>query len=112
MEQELERQDISEVILTPDSIISRNPSFTAYVMDDELACVNEEMGACIGLNVTGRMIWEMLETPLPIQAIIDQMLEAFPEDKDVIPLEMIQFIASLTDLSIITADNRNGPNLG
>lgn len=84
-----------------DAIISRNNVFVSMLFDDELACLDESTGNYFGLNATGRIIWELLESPLTLQVILDNLSLEFPENSADIQNEIPPFIAYLASLRII-----------
>lgn len=100
MELEQLENNFPGVNISLDTVIARNPSFISIRLDDELACVDESTGGYFGLNPTGAMIWEMLESPLTLQEIIEYFLLEFPENSADIPREIPPFVTSLASLNI------------
>ena len=92
---------LPSIIIQSDTIISRNNAFVSMLFDDELACIDESTGNYFGLNAMGRLIWELLEVPLTLQAIIDTLSSEFPENGAAILQEIPPFIVSLASLGII-----------
>lgn len=101
---ELETNHPIEIKISLEDIIRRNPQFYTKEIDDELVCMDEKTGGCLGLNPTGRMIWEMLDKPLSIQKIIDQLTEAFPEEKEAIFNDVLSFVSYLLSLTVLSVE--------
>ena len=92
---------LPSISIPPEAIISRNNAFISMLFDDELACIDESTGNYFGLNAMGRYIWELLETPLTLQAIIENLSSEFPDNGAAILQEIPPFIAGLASLKIV-----------
>ena len=101
MESEELNMSYPSVEIPSDAMIARNNSFVTLLLDDELACIDEATGCSFGLNSTGKLIWELLESPLTLQEIIEFMLSEFPENISSISLEITAFVVNLAALNIV-----------
>jgi hypothetical protein len=95
-------EQLPVIMLTNEMVVERGQGFITMPMDEELACIEEKTGNYFGLNTTGQLIWELLETPLTVEEIINSLLETFPEESHTIPQEIPDFLASLASLQLIT----------
>jgi hypothetical protein len=95
-------EQLPVIMLTNEMVVERGQGFITMPMDEELACIEEKTGNYFGLNTTGQLIWELLETPLTVEEIINSLLETFPEESHTIPQEIPAFLASLASLQLIT----------
>ncbi len=86
--------------LSDQTILTRNPSITTMMIDDEFACVNEATGACLSFNLTGKMIWDLLDTPLSVQSIMSSFSSTFP-DVPTITEDIANFVVNLLALNVV-----------
>jgi hypothetical protein len=58
-------------------IIRRQGDWLAAKVGDELVMMSAERGNYVGLSETGARIWELLESPQPVDAVCARLMEEF-----------------------------------
>jgi hypothetical protein len=69
--------------VTQDLIVARRGGLLEAEVDGEMVGLHVDNGACYGFNSTATRIWAMIETPRPLGALRDALVEEF----DVAPTE-------------------------
>ena len=82
-------------MLTPTTILARNPEIIANAIDDEIVMMSIEEGSYFGLNSIGSIIWTELEEAKSIETIISILLERFDVEEKTCREETIAFIESM-----------------
>jgi len=71
---------IDDQTLPLTSVIRRTPRITFEPFDDEWLAIDSEAGFCYSLNTTAGHIWQLIETPITLRAIIDRMCPRYAVD--------------------------------
>ncbi|WP_299645810.1 PqqD family protein [Sphingomonas bacterium] len=50
-------------------------------IDGDMVALDIENGACFGFNATATRIWALLDTPMPIAAVVDHLVGEFAVDR-------------------------------
>ena len=82
-------------MLTPTTILARNPEIIANAIDDEIVMMSIEEGSYFGLNSIGSIIWQELEEAKSIESIISILLERFDVEEQTCREETIAFIENM-----------------
>ena len=82
-------------MLTPTTILARNPEIIANEIDDEIVMMSIEEGSYFGLNSIGSIIWQELEEAKSVESIISILLERFDVEEKTCREETIAFIESM-----------------
>ncbi len=81
--------------LTSKTIIVRSQNVMSSPVDDELVMMHLESNQYVGLNPMGRRIWEMIESPVAVQAICQQLITEFDVEMAVCEKEVLAFLSTL-----------------
>jgi hypothetical protein len=69
--------------LSPETVITRHPDMLSAEIGGEAVMMSIEKGAYFGLNPVATRIWDLIETPRSVQALIATILDEYdvtPED--------------------------------
>ena len=77
--------------------VSQSTEVVASEMDDEVVMMSIEQGAYFGLDPVGSRIWEIIEKPVDVSALCDQLLEEFEVTRDVCEGDTLSFLNKLSD---------------
>lgn len=69
--------------LNPETVITRHPDMLSAEIGGEAVMMSIEKGAYFGLNPVATRIWDLIETPRSVQALIATILDEYdvtPED--------------------------------
>ncbi len=85
-------------------IVSKAERVMDSTVDKEAVILGIESGQYIGLNETGTRIWELIDHPLRIVEIIDQLEMEFDAPREIIRGEVLAFLADLETKSLIVVN--------
>ncbi|WP_404366776.1 PqqD family peptide modification chaperone [Sphingomonas sp. MMS24-J45] len=77
--------------------ISRHGDWISAKVGDEIVMMSAEQGKYIGLNDVGARVWELIETPQTIDALVAALLEEFDVTPEVCHDEVTAFIEKLRE---------------
>lgn len=87
--------------LTINSLVQRNPKLIANQMDGEIVMMSIDNGEYYGLDETGSRIWELLESPVSVQKLLDTLLEEFEVDQEECKNDTLEFLNDLLDKNLL-----------
>lgn len=76
-------------------------------LDDNQIIMDIERGKYFGLNSLGRKIWELLESPLTLDEIINRLLSEYQVSEEICHKEVSSFINKAISLGIIEKREEN-----
>ena len=88
---------MDEKQLTEASVIARSSELVSSDIDGEVVMMSIENGKYYGLDLVGSRIWEVLENPLPVSDLIDQLLVEFEVDRETCEKDVMYFLQKLDD---------------
>lgn len=84
-----------------DDCIIRNPDLVATEMDGDLVMMSIERGEYYGLNAVASRIWELLEAPMRVKELCNQLTREFEVDGEQCRLEVMTFVNELFENEMI-----------
>ena len=90
--------------IAPKTLISRNDSVVAGMVDGEMMMVNIENGNYHALNATGQRIWEILETPQTFEAICNLLESEYNINSETCRTQVQNFLKELFARKAITIE--------
>ena len=88
---------MAEKQLTGASVIARSSELVSSDIDGEVVMMSIENGKYYGLDQVGSRIWEVLENPLPVSDLIDQLLVEFEVERETCEKDVMYFLQKLDD---------------
>ena len=88
-------------MIVESSTIQKSEDLLMSIIDKEAVILGMESGMYIGLNEIATEIWAMLDEPVPVSHMIDSLADQFDEDRSVIRDQVLEFLNSLLDRSLI-----------
>ena len=82
-------------------IIQRNPKIIHSTIDDEIVLFSDENNSYFNLNRTGSIIWELIEKPISMQELIDQLAIRFRIGAADITEDVMEYIEPLEKKGLI-----------
>ena len=84
-----------ESLLVPQSVIVRSPDQVSGDLDGKVVLLSIENGEYYNMNEVGSRIWALLEKPMTVAALIDQLTEEFEVERATCEQEALVFLAQL-----------------
>ncbi len=84
-----------QTIVELNSRIARSQEVVSSEVDGEVVMMSIEQGNYSGLDGIGSEIWRLLESPLPVSEICDQMMARYHVEKDVCEKDVLAFLNDL-----------------
>jgi len=88
---------MSKKQLTATAVIARSSELVSSDIDGEVVMMSIENGKYYGLDKVGSRIWEIIENPLSISALIEQLLLEFKVDRETCEKDVMCFLEKLDD---------------
>lgn len=88
--------------ITPDTIISRRKEgLLISELGNEMVMMDIESGNYIGLNETGKVIWEMIEQPLTVDELVRQLVGRYDTSYDECSRDTIEYLNKMREQKIL-----------
>ncbi|WBW98963.1 lasso peptide biosynthesis PqqD family chaperone [Oceanirhabdus sp. W0125-5] len=87
--------------LTENSTVLRNQIIDDVDLDGEKVMMNLDKGQYFMMNDVGSIIWDMIESPIKIEQIVDKIIEEFEVERIICEKEVINFLNSLRDEELV-----------
>lgn len=75
--------------------LKRDPSQIFSKIDDEVVMLSMKEGKYFALNEAGTRIWEIIEHPIKVQSLIDNLMDEFNVSKNKCELETLELLNDL-----------------
>jgi len=95
-------------VLEPQTLVCRIGDVLDADMDGETVMMNIEKGSYFGLNKTGTRIWALLEQPIAINELCEQLISDFNVPAEQCNKEVFVFLQNLLARGLlqVVADGR------
>jgi len=87
--------------ITLDSTVNHIEDIVASDIDNEKVMMSIEKGQYFGLEPVGSRIWEMIETPVKVSALIDALLVHYDVDRQTCEQDVLIFLQELHAAGIV-----------
>jgi len=89
--------------LNLESIVQRNESkYLANSIGDETVLMNTETGDYLGINGVGTDIWNILNSPLKVKDLINEILKLYDVSEEVCTSQVNTFLDTMLKQSMLT----------
>lgn len=85
----------SDSAFKPHSVIVRSPDQVSGDLDGKVVLLSIENGEYYNMNEVGSRIWALLEKPMTVAALIEQLLAEFEVDRATCEQEAAVFLEQL-----------------
>ncbi|MBD9415033.1 lasso peptide biosynthesis PqqD family chaperone [Pseudomonas sp. PDM16] len=90
------------VEVTPHSLIARNPDLVAADMNGDIVMMSIERGAYFGISGVGTRIWELLEQPASVEALVRAIHAEYEVDEPTCQRDMLVFVRELVKHGVVS----------
>jgi hypothetical protein len=87
--------------ITSESVVKQIADIVASDIDNEKVMMSVEKGQYFGLEPVGSRIWELIEKPTKVSAVIDALLLQYDVDRQTCEREVLAFLAELYEADIM-----------
>lgn len=84
-----------------EDIVIRNEEIAFGEMDGEIVMMNIEIGNYYSLGKTGSAIWNLLDKPIKVESLINEMLRKYNVTREQCEKEVISFLEELKKEGLI-----------
>jgi hypothetical protein len=88
--------------LSVNSVITRNAEIVTAEIDGETVMMSIEMGKYYSLGKMGSVIWDLLETPLTLEALINKLLDTYDVSREQCQAEVTAFLGDTLENGLVT----------
>lgn len=92
--------------IEPSSRIVRGEELLSTIIDKEIVILNMAKNNYVGLDEIGLRIWELLEKPIRVDELCNQLSREFHATPEQIITDVIPFLADLESEGIVNLANR------
>jgi len=90
--------------VTLQSIISRNPEIIHSAMDDEVVMMSVDQGLFFGVDKIGTHIWNLLETPAKVEALIEKLVSHYDFEPELCKNDTLLFLNDMLLKKVILVE--------
>lgn len=96
------------IILNSKSIVSRNSSnIISNVLHDEIVIMDLKNGNYLNLNQIGSSIWDLLESPISINALIHVLLGKYEVEESECHAHVVEFLHTLQQHGLLVVQSNS-----
>lgn len=88
--------------ITPDTIFHRVQTVIESKVDEEIMMMDIDKGMYYALNPVSSRIWALLEQPLSVRSVCENLLKEYDVEPSVCEQEVTKFLDQMLDRSIVT----------
>lgn len=90
--------------MSPMARIYRNPDMIAADMDGDIVMMSFERGTYFGLGGLGPRIWNLLENPTSMSAIVATICAEYEVDEQTCTADVQRFLAKMIENELVISD--------
>jgi hypothetical protein len=87
--------------ITNMSIVSVLPDQVSSQLGDEAVILNVKTGTYFGLNEVGTRIWSLIQEPVPVEKVIQTLLDEYEVDPKQCEEDILNLIDDLSNAALI-----------
>lgn len=91
----------TETKIESTSILQRGKDIPFSQLDDELLAIDAQAGYCYSLNETAGRVWDLLATPMSLEAICAQLRRVYVVDEQTCRREVTALLQGLCDAGLV-----------
>ncbi len=84
------------------SVIARGAGWLSAWVGDEHVMMSAETGTCVSLSETGGRVWELIETPVLLRALLQQLADEYSVDPPTLRADVFSFLHALAEVRALT----------
>lgn len=88
--------------ITRQTIVARKNEIVAADMDGETVMMNIETGKYYNLGTTGGVIWSLLEQPIPVETLIEDLLAKYEVTRQQCEEDVMDFLNEINKEGLLS----------
>lgn len=84
-----------------DSIVNRVVDLPFTRLDEEMLAIDEKAGYYYSLNESAARVWELISSPVPVNALCVRLCEEYEVDEKTCRGDLLQLLQSLLDVGLL-----------
>lgn len=94
-----------ELTISPSQVVIAASEQISCDLGGEEVILDLSTGVYYGLNPVGSRIWTLIQSPQPVENIIDVLLSEYDVDRDECAREVFSFLSDLTERGLIRIES-------
>ncbi|MGM1051935.1 MAG: PqqD family peptide modification chaperone [Pseudomonadota bacterium] len=90
-----------------DTLLERTPELVAADLDGELVMMNAEAGRYYGISGVGARAFELLESPISIEGLVETITHEYDVDADKCRRDIQTFVKEMMANGLVRSANKN-----
>jgi hypothetical protein len=95
--------------LSLESVVCARSNQVSSRVDDELVVLDLDSSLYFALDPVGARIFELVQTPTPLEAVLDQVVAEFEVDAAVARADLLSLVASLVEERLVEVRAGHAP---
>jgi hypothetical protein len=87
--------------MTLDSVVCVRSGQLASPVGDEMALLSLDAGAYYGLNAAGARIWQQLQKPIAVEALVQGLLAVYEVEPDTCRRDVLELLERMQQAGLI-----------
>ncbi len=83
------------------TVVRRSDSMLSSDLGDETIMMDMEKGLYYGLDAVGTRIWQLVEQPIPVCRLCEELLAEYEVSPEACEQEVAQFLTKMLDSGIV-----------
>lgn len=90
-----------EVEVNISDTIEKTEKFLSTQVGDDLIIFNDDSGAYLGLGATGSAIFDLIDGPVRISSLVDQLEQSYDVERTTLESDVMSFLGQLQTHDLI-----------
>ena len=86
------------------SIVSHREDIDTTDLDGEKVMMDLEKGQYFALNSVASRIWEVIESPISVNKVVETLLEEYEVEREECEKSVLEFIKGLEDANLVSVN--------
>jgi hypothetical protein len=88
------------MIAATDTVV-RDEATLVSALDKELIMLDFANGKYLTINAVGTSVWQMIETPVPVETVVGQLIDLYEAPRDQILHDVLAFLDDLASRGLV-----------
>jgi hypothetical protein len=89
--------------LDPRTVVQRAPDLLGGAIDGQMVLLSAQHNDYFSMNQVGSRIWALIEAPIQVARLVDQLVEEFDVDRTACERDVLGFLTELHRAGLVTS---------